>query len=220
MPHKYALKLIQFHTNYRPPYYGTFKYKHQKSLPKLARSPFSIDSNIMYDHDSDEDWGDDADISDAESISVSDCDDIEDELSLTQSLNNSDTDENDWLVPDGGISDDGEFRDKKTCDDLKPKSSKKKKVHIEKKPVILGPFSQLNAQGKFLVFKKFNNFIIVPTLNCTIKLFSIGTSRTIDPFDGASVFEIDDQKKNKRLPFSDEMLPDLAIVSLLFYKSS
>ncbi|VDK20306.1 unnamed protein product [Anisakis simplex] len=49
-------KLFQFHDNYRPPYYGTWR-KRSKTI--TGRRPFGRDTKILdYDVDSDEEWED------------------------------------------------------------------------------------------------------------------------------------------------------------------
>lgn len=68
-------KLLQFHDNYRPAYFGTLSSPKELDRSRLirARNPFArvlVDAD--YEYDSDDDWGDDADIEDAESISDSD----------------------------------------------------------------------------------------------------------------------------------------------------
>jgi len=47
-------KLLQFHENYRPAYYGTWR-KHSSVIS--ARHPLKLDTSFFdYDVDSDEDW--------------------------------------------------------------------------------------------------------------------------------------------------------------------
>lgn len=47
-------KLLQFHENYRPAYYGTWR-KHSSII--TARRPWQLDTNFFaYDVDSDEEW--------------------------------------------------------------------------------------------------------------------------------------------------------------------
>lgn len=69
-------KLLQFHTSYRPAYFGTWR----QLRPEISgRHPLRKAVEIDYDHDSDDDWGEDAEILDAESIAGSEEDDEEDE---------------------------------------------------------------------------------------------------------------------------------------------
>lgn len=71
-----VMKLFQFHTNYHPPYFGTFR-KSAKGI--TGRCPFRQDPELDYEYDSDDDWGEDEEILDAESITDSEDerDDIE-----------------------------------------------------------------------------------------------------------------------------------------------
>jgi len=161
LPSRNILKLIQFHTNYRPPYYGTISYRHEKKPSTLARSPFLRDRKITYDHDSDDDWGDDADISDAESISASGCDDQEDDLSSTQSHENSDADESDWLVPDGlGCADELISNKRELSENSISKNPRKKRRHVEKIPTITGSFNNYHPQGKFFFCPTIHHFSV------------------------------------------------------------
>jgi len=59
-------KLLKFHENHRPAFFGTMRNPDSRSNP---RSPFATISSLDYEYDSDDDWGDDAEIEDAESIS-------------------------------------------------------------------------------------------------------------------------------------------------------
>lgn len=148
LPCRNVIKLIQFHTNYRPPYYGTVSYKHKQSPSKLARNPLIKDTSIQYEYDSDEDWGEDANISDAESLSASDCENDEDQCSV-ESQEFSETEDNDWLVPDVCGGDFGENIDKKPKTEISGSRLSKKKRHIEKSPIILGPFLDAESHGTF-----------------------------------------------------------------------
>lgn len=71
-----VMKLLQFHANHRPPYYGTLR---SARMAFNGRRPFMQEGTIDYDYDSDEDWGEDAEILDAESLSGSEGEDEEEE---------------------------------------------------------------------------------------------------------------------------------------------
>lgn len=88
-------KLLQFHTSYRPAYYGTWR---QLRSEISGRHPLRKAAEIDYDHDSDDDWGEDAEILDAESIAGSDEDEEEDDDDEEE----EDEDEDDDDVEEGG----------------------------------------------------------------------------------------------------------------------
>jgi hypothetical protein len=53
---KFVMKLLQFHENYRPPYFGSFR-KDSKAIS--PRAPFRTDHHLFqYDIDSEEEWED------------------------------------------------------------------------------------------------------------------------------------------------------------------
>lgn len=84
-------KLIQFHENYRPAYFGTLSSPRELHRSRLmrARNPFArVLLDTDYEYDSDDDWGDDADIEDAESIS--DSDDNSEEESMPSEITDED----------------------------------------------------------------------------------------------------------------------------------
>ena len=80
IPQVPRMKLIQFHENVRPPYYGTWT----KTSPDISsRNPFGRDNTSLvdYDVDSDEEWeqdleGDDCDSDEEEEDFI--CDDEDD----------------------------------------------------------------------------------------------------------------------------------------------
>lgn len=85
------MKLLQFHTSYRPAYYGTWKTINSSISP---RNPFAQAEALEYEYDSDDDWGEDADILDAESISGSEEDVEEDETDLSEIPDDEQSDSN------------------------------------------------------------------------------------------------------------------------------
>lgn len=132
-------KLLQFCENYRPPFFGTLK----PFAGRLsARKPISTLEGIEYDFDSDEDWCEEAEIEDAESIMASD-EDSNDE-SLEENDDSSITSGNQpesetWLVPDGHLSDregDDVGPATKLFPTSQPSTSARRK-HLEKMPIIM-----------------------------------------------------------------------------------
>ena len=73
-----VIKLLKFHENHRPAYFGTWR---GKICGITGRCPTAKSKELDYEFDSDDDWGEDAEILDAESISGSDCDDDEEDVS-------------------------------------------------------------------------------------------------------------------------------------------
>ena len=90
-PRWLVVKLLQFHTSYRPAYYGTWKTINSNISP---RNPFAQAEALEYEYDSDDDWGEDADILDAESISGSEEDVEEDETDLSEIPDDEQSDSN------------------------------------------------------------------------------------------------------------------------------
>ncbi|KNC73361.1 hypothetical protein SARC_14079, partial [Sphaeroforma arctica JP610] len=88
------LKLLQFHDNYRPPYFGTWS---RKSAQISGRTPFKMDTDLFdYDVVSDEEWEEEPegeDLSDDEKEADADAEDVEEE-------------EDGFVVPHGYLSDD------------------------------------------------------------------------------------------------------------------
>ncbi|XP_078367625.1 uncharacterized protein LOC144651533 [Oculina patagonica] len=88
-------KLLQFHTNYRPAYYGTMRKKSHHISPK---NPFKKDTDLLdYEVDSDDEWEEEEpgeSLSDSEGEDEGDGDDDNNE------------DEDGFFVPHGYLSDD------------------------------------------------------------------------------------------------------------------
>ncbi|CAL1535850.1 unnamed protein product, partial [Lymnaea stagnalis] len=89
----HQVKLLQFHTDYRPPYYGTWR-KQPKLFP---RNPWKKDESLFdYEVDSDDEWEEEEP---GESLSCSDGEEEKGE--------EVDEDEDDgWMVPHGYLSED------------------------------------------------------------------------------------------------------------------
>ncbi|MFH4974206.1 hypothetical protein AB6A40_000915 [Gnathostoma spinigerum] len=88
---KMRAKLFQFHDNYRPPYYGTWR---KTSSRVTGRRPFAKDDTLDYEVDSDEEW--------EEEVEGDDCDDDRDEE--VEPEEKCSDDEDGFLVEHGYLS--------------------------------------------------------------------------------------------------------------------
>ncbi|XP_033750154.1 LOW QUALITY PROTEIN: chromatin assembly factor 1 subunit A-like [Pecten maximus] len=89
----YHCKLLQFHTNYRPPYYGTWR-KNSKFVS--PRNPWKQDKDVFdYEVESDDEWEEEEP---GESLSGSEGEEEEEGADGEE--------EDDWMVPHGYLSDD------------------------------------------------------------------------------------------------------------------
>ncbi|KAK7115353.1 chromatin assembly factor 1 subunit A-like [Littorina saxatilis] len=96
----HAVKLLQFHTDYRPPYYGTW---HKKMAGLSPRNPWKKYEDVFdYEVNSDEEWEEEE-----PGESLSDSNGEEDEGEAEE----DEVDEDDWMVPHGYLSAD------EGCDD-------------------------------------------------------------------------------------------------------
>jgi len=87
-------KYFNFHTDYRPPFYGTNRKKSQFVNPK---NPHAKDPDLDYDYDSGEDWEEEP-----EGEKISDDEKLSDEEDMDEE------DEDGFFVPHGYLSDDEE----------------------------------------------------------------------------------------------------------------
>ena len=86
-------RLYQFHSNVRPPFYGTLA---AAAAPAVrGRRPLARDSTLDYEVDSDDEWEEDPG---GEDVQVSDGEDDEEEV--------DEEEEDGFMVPDGYLSDD------------------------------------------------------------------------------------------------------------------
>ncbi|XP_064609248.1 chromatin assembly factor 1 subunit A-B-like [Liolophura sinensis] len=93
----YHVKLLQFHTNYRPPYYGTWRKKSKVISP---RNPWKTDSGLLdYEVDSDDEWEEEEP---GESLSASEGEEEKEE----NKEEDGEEEEDGWLVPHGYLSED------------------------------------------------------------------------------------------------------------------
>merc|ERR1712096_355090 len=112
-------KLLQFHTNQRPAYWGTWT---KKSEYISGRRPFGKDEDrFEYDYDSDEDWEEEEE---GESLS-----DNEDDKEKEEEKDDYEVD-NEFFVPHGYLSDEEE--EKKEALE-KEKADKERQKEIEKR---------------------------------------------------------------------------------------
>lgn len=84
-----VVKLLQFHTNHRPAYFGTWQARNSMIR---ARRPFTQAADLDYEYDSDDDWGEDAEILDAESISGSEDGDDDEDTDMSELLDDEQSD--------------------------------------------------------------------------------------------------------------------------------
>ncbi|GFS10320.1 chromatin assembly factor 1 subunit A [Elysia marginata] len=93
----HKVKLLQFHTDYRPPYYGTWS-----KVPKLSpRNPWKKDEKMFdYEVDSDDEWEEEEP---GESLS---CSDGEEDKGEKGEEDENDEEEDGWMVPHGYLSED------------------------------------------------------------------------------------------------------------------
>eukprot|EP00092_Neocalanus_flemingeri_P038334 GFUD01041734.1.p1 GENE.GFUD01041734.1~~GFUD01041734.1.p1 ORF type:complete len:1462 (+),score=564.73 GFUD01041734.1:87-4472(+) len=112
-------KLLQFHANQRPAYWGTFT---KKSAFISGRRPFGKDEDrFEYDYDSDEDWEEEEE---GESLS-----DNEDDKEKEEEKDDYEVD-NEFFVPHGYLSDEEEEKDEDEV--FNPETAKEKLKHAEK----------------------------------------------------------------------------------------
>lgn len=100
--HNKRRKLLQFDHSHRPAYYGTFSKKSDGIGP---RNPFTKDSSLDYENDSDEEWEEE---DPGESLSDCDKDDEEEknEVETEKFKSEEDEDSDGFFVPDGYLSED------------------------------------------------------------------------------------------------------------------
>ncbi|XP_074650107.1 uncharacterized protein LOC141905203 [Tubulanus polymorphus] len=111
---KTKAKLIQFHENYRPPYYGTWR---KKSSKLNARDPFRKDENLFdYEIDSDDEWEEEEP---GESLSHSEGEDEDEKVGGGDDAD--DDDEDGFFVPHGYLSGDEGCEDD---EDMSPEKMK------------------------------------------------------------------------------------------------
>lgn len=95
-----SMKLLMFHTDVRPPYYGTFS---KRSSMVTARRPHGKDPYFDYEYDSEAEW----EPEDAETGDECDsADEDEEDTAVQGAAGGEEVDEEGWMVPHGYLSDD------------------------------------------------------------------------------------------------------------------
>ncbi|KAF9149514.1 hypothetical protein BG015_008704 [Linnemannia schmuckeri] len=130
------MRLLQFAENYRPAYYGTWS-KRSKSI--TGRRFLGKDTDLVdYDFDSEAEWEEDEE---GEECKSDDDDDDADELGSEQE------EEDDWLVPEGYLSDDEglDAGDEGGAKEMSQKKSKdlRRPTLAHTAPVIVGPVFEM-----------------------------------------------------------------------------
>ncbi|KAK2835761.1 hypothetical protein Q5P01_016245 [Channa striata] len=109
------MKLLQFHENYRPAYWGTWNRKSSHISP---RSPFRVDKECLdYEVDSDEEWEEEEP---GESLSHSEGEDEE------EGGDDDDDDDDGFFVPHGYLSEDEGALDEEDGGDLEKQKMRQK----------------------------------------------------------------------------------------------
>ncbi|KAF9134186.1 hypothetical protein BGW39_007800 [Mortierella sp. 14UC] len=132
------MRLLQFAENYRPAYYGTWS-KRSKNI--TGRRFLGKDTDLVdYDFDSEAEWEEDEE---GEECKTDDDDDEADELGSEQE------EEDDWLVPEGYLSDDEGLDAGDEGGGSKSEMSHKKSKDLRRPtlahtaPVIVGPVFEM-----------------------------------------------------------------------------
>ncbi|KAI8878574.1 hypothetical protein K501DRAFT_336654 [Backusella circina FSU 941] len=153
------IKLIQFHENVRPAYYGTWT-KHSDLI--TGRTPFAKDETWLdYDYDSEAEWElDEGD--DIHSLVVED----DDELAFPESEDeDGKSNQGKWLVPEGYLSEDEGLNEKQSRVVGRPvKLPALRNKHFSMEQSIQGPFleSQEHDDEDLLVSFKYQLLIDIP----------------------------------------------------------
>lgn len=188
-PEKFVMKLIQFQENNRPAYFGTWR---KTCMTVTGRRPFAHEEDLDYEYDSDDDWEEEANVDDAESILSEDEEDDEDEEDCEEGSSSAVEEEAEgksWLVPAGYLSDDeGEV----VADEVTSFKRQSYKKGQKRKYIQLAPVTSAEDMIRSLKLRKLAN-------------------ATADPFSGASMPDrIKIEQTTKKPPFPEANLPDLA----------
>ncbi|KAI7898159.1 chromatin assembly factor 1 subunit A-domain-containing protein [Cokeromyces recurvatus] len=208
------MKLLQFHEDVRPAYYGTWTkaINHYENSIVTGRRPFAKDKSLLnYDYDSEAEWDIDIDPSDDiyilspdedNTVKFSDSTDEDDENVNTEDkgkdknvdiVNEDEEETNQWLVPEGYLSEDeGIYVRKRRARPCRPIESRPAKwpmsrnKHFPMKPFILGPSFELPGEPENHPLSDFKLHILVN--NDSIGYAPFGTfsdKDIIDQTDGA-----------------------------------
>ncbi|OZJ04712.1 hypothetical protein BZG36_01815 [Bifiguratus adelaidae] len=122
------MKLLQFHENVRPPYYGTWTKQSKHIRPK---APLSRDDSLLnYEYDSEAEWEDEGEGEELRS-------DNEDDEDIGSE---ADQEEDDFLVPEGYLSADEEMG---SDEDSRPVADKTLNTDKDREKVKRGPIKRV-----------------------------------------------------------------------------
>ncbi|XP_071082873.1 chromatin assembly factor 1 subunit A-like [Haliotis cracherodii] len=202
---RHHCKLLQFHTNYRPPYYGTWR---KKSTVLNPRKPFKQDTELFdYEVDSDDEWEEEEP---GESVSSS-----EDEGDEKEDKDEDEEEEEDgWMVPHGYLSEDEgcEQDEEITPDVLKARQMAKQEAweaeqKRQKQPVravVIGVAWEGEAIASHLAAK------LAQFQAVCLSMLPIDTrSRPGDNAGGGKDGDRTSFGKGNRKPVPEEAMPDL-----------
>ncbi len=189
----FTSKLLQFHENYRPAYFGSLN-KLTKPRVVNGRRPFAKEPEFDYEYDSDDDWCEEEDINDAESILSED----EEEDDLEEDSTELDEEETEWLVPEGQVDRDAVVESETDMPTFKRQSYKRgqKKRYIQLQPQMHGPYINNGIDMATGIIGSFKTRILIPKL---------------DPFEGTYVPDVNEDIP--RVQFLESHLTYLAILS-------
>ncbi|KAJ3349283.1 hypothetical protein HDU83_000666 [Entophlyctis luteolus] len=174
-------RLLQFAEDFRPPYFGTWT-KHSERVG--SRRPWAMDSSLVdYSCDSEAEWEED-EIGEELGSEVGDDEDL-----LVSGVANGDADDdmNDWLVPDGYLSEDevNDDEEGKTASNDKPLRDMAKKKIAPLVPIVVSAFESDLTEDVYLD---------------TFKIHWMTEANTIDPFNYKSQRQNIDELVNHPKP--------------------
>lgn len=200
----FPVKLLQFHENFRPAYYGSLR-NVKLSKRVSGRNPLAMDPKLDYEVDSDDDWCEEEEINDGESILSEDDDEDEDDEDEVDGSSDMEGDE--WLVEDGACGIDEEEDADVNVPTFKRQSYKKgqKKRYVHLQPLMYGPYNQCTMS-------------VVPDVIKNIKALCLfGNPVPIDPFAGSilpdRLKEVSTIASVPKIVFQETHLPDLAALA-------
>ncbi|KAJ3208106.1 hypothetical protein HDU82_002958 [Entophlyctis luteolus] len=190
-------RLLQFAEDFRPPYFGTWT-KHSERVG--PRRPWAMDSSLVdYSCDSEAEWEED-EIGEELGSEVGDDEDL-----LVSGVANGDADDdmNDWLVPDGYLSedevnDDEEGKTASTND--KPLRDMAKKKIAPLVPIVVSAFESDLTEDVYLDTFKIHWMTEGVFLFCFHARNDFHAANTIDPFNYKSQRQNIDELVNHLKP--------------------
>lgn len=189
------MKLIQFHEDVRPAYYGTWSKAYNDRNCVSGRRPFAKDTQVLnYDYDSEAEWDHDVDGDDIHTLDPDEDDDMliyesTDEEGDSEAVNDEEVK---WVVPEGYLSEDEGIHDLKRPSRSRPRIVSRPakwpisgNKHYPMKSVILGPsFASIHEPD--------NHPLSDFKIHMFVKIDSLGYSPldTIGDMEAASSSEI------------------------------